>query len=87
MKRKITVQEAFETVTILFKDLQRENDLLRRRLNDVFTVIKEHKAMYPADVFPEDSDSQDAMSAKMARHTCDTIKKSIEERGVPGIEA
>lgn len=44
----------------------------------VFEVIATVKAQYPASVFPENSESQDAKSARVARLICDNIKREME---------
>jgi hypothetical protein len=78
-RSKITIEQAFETVVILFKDLQRENDILKRRLVQVPVIIEAHKRYYSVDVFPEDGESIDCKSAKMARHTCDVLMRAIKD--------
>jgi hypothetical protein len=79
MRRGVSIEEAFETVIILFKDLQRENENLKRRLASVPAIIEKHRSAYPTDVFPEDGESIDCKSAKMARHTCDVLIGLMKE--------
>jgi hypothetical protein len=79
MRRGVSIEEAFETVIILFKDLQRENENLKRRLAVVPAIIEKHRSAYPTDVFPEDGESIDCKSAKMARHTCDVLIELMKE--------
>jgi hypothetical protein len=40
-------------------------------------AIAKVRAMYPEDIFPEDGDSLDCKSARMARLTCDNIKREL----------
>lgn len=47
-------------------------------------LAEAHAAHYPVEVFPEDSDSTDAISARMARLTSANIAQVIRE--VHGIE-
>ena len=49
---------------------QREADVER---------VQEVRAHYPFAMFPENSKSQDALSAKMARTTCDNIQLEINK--------
>lgn len=42
-------------------------------------AIEEVRKWYPTDIFLEDGKSQDCLSAKMARKTCDNIKAKYQE--------
>lgn len=49
-----------------------------RRL-DVIKVIEYVRSRYPEDIFPPDGKTLDCKSAKMARLTCDNIRRELDE--------
>ncbi len=43
----------------------------------VYDTIQKVRSMYPTDIFPENGESLDCKSARMARLTCDNIAREF----------
>lgn len=63
------------TIARAYLELLEEN----RRLQAIEAAVDYVRSLYPEDVFPPDSDSIDAKSAKWARMVCDNIKREAEK--------